>query len=189
MRLRLECSAVGSLCEYKSWTPGKTTECLLKFLCSPSLLWKYGLSSLPHERWHPNRCLYHRDLCRVQGMMQVDVDQGLSLCSTHTGPDLAEWLSFSTWHHVAQLSLEQKLEVIDQTQFELLYDTKEAGCQWTCCLEGRCFFHLQIFIFCCFQLIIHNLKILLCGENELSALTFHAKMNCMKNLAFMSIYF
>lgn len=54
------------------------------------------------------------------------------------------------------------------------------GCQWTCCLEGRFFFHLQIFIFCCFQLIIHNLKVLLCGENELSALTFHATMNCMK---------
>lgn len=25
-------SAVGSLCEHKSWTPGKTTECLLKFV-------------------------------------------------------------------------------------------------------------------------------------------------------------
>lgn len=34
---RLECSVVGSLCQHKSWTPGKTTECLLKFLCSHSL--------------------------------------------------------------------------------------------------------------------------------------------------------
>lgn len=58
--------------------------------------------------------------------MQVDGDQGQSLCSTHTVPDLAEWLSFSTWHHMSRLSLEQKLEVIDQAQFELLYDTKEA---------------------------------------------------------------
>lgn len=81
---------------------------------------------------------------------------------------------------MTQLSLEQKLEVIDQAQFEFLYETKEPGCQWTCCLEGHFFFHLQVFIFCCFQLIIHNLKILLCRENELSSLTFHAKWTVWK---------
>lgn len=68
--------------------------------------------------------------------MQVDGDQGQSLCSTHTVPDLAEWLSFSTWHHMSRLSLEQKLEVIDQAQFELLYDTKEAGCSGRAAWRG-----------------------------------------------------
>lgn len=38
-----ECFEVGSLCKQKPWTPGKTTECLLKPRGSHSFLLKYGL--------------------------------------------------------------------------------------------------------------------------------------------------
>lgn len=121
--------------------------------------------------------------------MQVDGDQGQALCCTHTVPDLAEWFSFCTWQPMALLPLEPTLEATEQAQFQPLCEAKEAGLPVDMLLGRALLFHLQVFMFCCFQLIIHNLKILLCGENELSAQTFHAKMNCMKNLAFMSIYF
>lgn len=185
---RLECSEAGSLCQHKLWTPGKTTECLLKFLCSHNLCGNVDWVLYLMTDGIPTGVL-----TTYVGCVGTGNDAGrcrprtVTLLYTH-GPRLDRMvlILYMAPHGSVTVRTEARSHRAGPVSAFVWKQEQAAGghAAWK-----ALFFHMQIFIVCCFQLIIHNLKILLCGENELSALTFHAKMNCMKNLAFVSIYF